>query len=682
MPEASGDIDFVRADLPDLRDKLYEPSLRRLAVARTPEWLLCDPGRQDPALRFCVRDQGDEGSCVAQSLAALVDILRLDETTRSEIAPDAQASARMLFKLAIEQQLAATGSTEFFTLRPGVKAFYHNGVCTAGHWPDEDTSGGFTAVRSKNARETSLGAYYRLRPLLNHYHAAINEAGAVLVAAMIHSGWRAAKVAANDGHIDTRQTVEEGGHAFVIVGYDADGFYVLNSWGPGWGRHRGLPGIAHWSYADWADNILDAWVLRLGVPTPNAFHLSLGEQGFGAAFGGIASGANARRFDVVGHYAHIDDGTHVRTGNYPSSRASVGETVRYLCGGQTTGTPDKGEIPKIKTRQRYRDVLLRIAGGTEDTAAAMNHVAATKQFWKDADVYPYTLVWCSDFISEVTSVLTDLLERTAARVGTTGPAYDRAAEVAVRGIGRAFWRDVKHAARTACREGGDAYDMFRQFVDLHRATEQYRLHLVVEGAGAEIFLSLLDTLDEAATRRLAGTVSTLSLVAPACRVDDYKARGAAFVDAMQETGGNGRAGLYRPDPAFEAQLRVGTYGKSILHLVANAFEDPIEPEVESKEGAHHVPGRSEPYPPLLLGMGRAETVEPDGDGRKSKTVPLGRDLHAERKDRLPVRRAPGGLDVVDIAAPGNRPGPYELLKVIYHPEIRTRIRDRIRAAST
>lgn len=680
MPEAGGSMDFVRADLPDLRDRIYEPSLRRLAVTNVPDWLKCDGADGGPVLRIAVRDQGDEGSCVAQSLAALIDILKLDETERSAIDPDEQASARMLFRLAIDQQLAATGSTDFFTLRPGVKAFYHNGACARRSWPDEDVSGDFTADRSKDARRTSLGAYYRLRPLLNHYHAAINETGAILVAAMTHTGWRAEKVAANGGHIDTRQSMEQGGHAFVVVGYDADGFYVLNSWGPDWGGCRELPGIAHWSYGDWAETILDAWVLRLGVPTPNAFHLSLGEQGFGAAFGGIAArGSSARRFDVVGHYAHLDDGAHVRMGTYPSSRAGVAETVSYLCGGQTTGTPDKGAAPKIATRTRYRDVLLRIAGGTEDTAAAMNHIALTKQFWKDADVYPYSLVWCSDFVSEVSSVLIDLLERTAARVGVSGAAYDRAAEVAVRGIGRAFWRDVKYAARKAGSADGDAYDLFRQFVELHQATDQYRLHLVVEGAGADLLLCLLDTLDPGQTKQLAEAVSTLSLVAPACRLDDYKARGAPFVEAMREAGGDGRAVLYRPDPAFEAQLRVGKYGKSILHLIANAFEERSDagPAGKGQEAAGQG-RRPAANPPLLLGMGRPGADAEDAVQNR-KTVPL--DALSQSTERLPVRRAPGGLDVVDIAAPGGKPGPYELLKVIYHPEIRTRIRDRIRASS-
>ncbi len=53
--------------------------------------------------------------------------------------------------------------------------------------------------------------------------------------------------------------VLEGAHAFAIVGYDAEGFWVMNSWGRGWGAE----GFGHWSYEDWRKHVLDAWVLRL-----------------------------------------------------------------------------------------------------------------------------------------------------------------------------------------------------------------------------------------------------------------------------------------------------------------------------------------------------------------------------------------------------------------------------------
>ena len=54
-----------------------------------------------------------------------------------------------------------------------------------------------------------------------------------------------------------------GGHAFALVGYNADGFIVQNSWGDRWG----LKGFAIVSYEDWVANGRDAWVCVMGAQT-------------------------------------------------------------------------------------------------------------------------------------------------------------------------------------------------------------------------------------------------------------------------------------------------------------------------------------------------------------------------------------------------------------------------------
>jgi len=80
-------------------------------------------------------------------------------------------------------------------------------------------------------------------------------------------------------------------------------------WGQKWGMYKGQPGIAHWSYEDWAENIIDAWVLRLSVPTPDAFGLSIkpvrkttedGQEEF--------SFLRPRRYEINGHFIQLDDG--------------------------------------------------------------------------------------------------------------------------------------------------------------------------------------------------------------------------------------------------------------------------------------------------------------------------------------------------------------------------------------
>ncbi len=42
---------------------------------------------------------------------------------------------------------------------------------------------------------------------------------------------------------------------------------MQNSWGPDWGQD----GSAVWLYEDWLANVMDGWVFRLALPTPQIF---------------------------------------------------------------------------------------------------------------------------------------------------------------------------------------------------------------------------------------------------------------------------------------------------------------------------------------------------------------------------------------------------------------------------
>ena len=61
------------------------------------------------------------------------------------------------------------------------------------------------------------------------------------------------------------------GHAFVIVGYNARGFLIQNSWGAQWGSG----GFALLTYRDWLANGMDCWAVQLGVPTED--HLAISQ---------------------------------------------------------------------------------------------------------------------------------------------------------------------------------------------------------------------------------------------------------------------------------------------------------------------------------------------------------------------------------------------------------------------
>ena len=96
--------------------------------------------------------------------------------------------------------------------------------------------------RWTDARNRPLGAYFRV----NHrdlvaMHSAIAEVGILYATATVHSGWDSVGA---DGLIPWEQR-RTGGHAFAIVAYDEQGFWIQNSWGPDWGR-KGFATLAAW----------------------------------------------------------------------------------------------------------------------------------------------------------------------------------------------------------------------------------------------------------------------------------------------------------------------------------------------------------------------------------------------------------------------------------------------------
>ena len=70
--------------------------------------------------------------------------------------------------------------------------------------------------------------------------------------AQVHTGW---DDVSEDGVIRfDEKSKPEGGHAFLLVGYDENGFWIQNSWGNDWANR----GFARITYTDWQTNGMDA----------------------------------------------------------------------------------------------------------------------------------------------------------------------------------------------------------------------------------------------------------------------------------------------------------------------------------------------------------------------------------------------------------------------------------------
>ena len=384
---------------------------------------------------------------------------------------------------------------------------------------------------------------------------AISEAGAILVSAKVHNGWSLSEVARNQGMISRPDAgPSEGVHALVLVGWDTTGFLVLNSAGPGWGSYKELPGIAHWSYQDWSERVLDGWVLQLGASTPDAFDLYQRPQGL---FGGTLSveeakrtATNIPRSHLLGHYAHLNDARHVETGTFPSSRESVDVTFNLL--------REKNKGPKPEP------LVLWLAGGIEGLESATRTARQRKLYFEKLGSYFYTVFWCQDVIDAARPVLGLLFDLAIKRAGAEEEGTAETMQAVVQGIGRAVWRDLHNAAkRSASSEPrrGDARHLFETALN----GDVGGVHVAADGLGAVLLAALYADAGPGAFP----TLASMSLVAPAITLTAFKTVLAPVMNQLPE----GRSAVILPSADFDGRMVTGPYPHSILHLAANAFEE-------------------------------------------------------------------------------------------------------------
>ncbi len=308
------------ADRPDTRDWFYTPPMTAPRNSVLPGR---DPGR-------IIHNQRSEPACVGFALAALIEMQR--RATDPKAPP---VSARMLYEMALTQDDWIADGPGGTSLRAGIRGFFHSGVCGADVAPFVPGQRGWAITRraARDARNVTAGGYFRLRPKLADFQSAIQELGAVAVSAHIHAGW----VRSDGKRIHSIRHSHEriGSHAFAVIGYDAEGFIVQNSWGPEWGGWGGHDGLAHWSYADWAENLIDAWIVRLAPPAPSGFGLTPAsglamaeDKGLPAA---IAALPRAPRHALLGHVIHAERDGIVEAGRLGLGLGALREAVAELC---------------------------------------------------------------------------------------------------------------------------------------------------------------------------------------------------------------------------------------------------------------------------------------------------------------------------------------------------------------
>lgn len=526
----------VRPDTLDFRDRMFAPTL-----VEVPSVVDLKDYRKTGAP---ILDQGTEGACTGFGLATVVNyLLRM-----RKVVPDKTGvSPWMLYQLARRYDEWRGENYDGSSARGAMKGWHKHGVCTENLWKK---GGSLTPRAADDGAARPLGAYYRV----NHkdlvaMHSAIAEVGILYATSTVHAGWEKVK---KNGIIPMSDDIL-GGHAFAIVAYDKDGFWLQNSWGPAWGKE----GFAHISYDDWLANGTDVWVARLGAPVAVKTAAAVATRHSSATSYTDAFSLN----DLRRHIVSIgNDGCLKTGGTYGTGEDEVHQIFEH-------------HIPHLTAGWKNRRILLYAHGGLVDETSSVQRLADYLPALLRAEVYPVSFIWHSDFWTTLTNILKDAVSRRRpegfldATKDFMLDRLDDALEPIARIPGKMMWDEMKENAllATGSNKGGAriALASLAKLIATDPATE---VHVVGHSAGSIFHAPLVQEL----TGRHGLSIASCTLWAPACTVELFK---QSYLPAIT-AGRIKRFALFTLNDKAEQDDNCGkVYNKSLLYLVSNAFEE-------------------------------------------------------------------------------------------------------------
>jgi hypothetical protein len=568
----------TKKDAIDIRDRLYLPPPVSLQEAYpTNEQIKSLLPRYTRA--GLILDQGEEGACTGFGLASVVNYLRwrkLAQPTKLE-----SVSPRMLYNFARRYDEYAGENYEGSSCRGAIKGWFNHGVCAWSEWPyDPERALSPQYGYAKAAAQNTLGVYCRIdTSMITDLQAAIQTVGAVYVSAVTHDGWNAVPTLkrAPSGH-ETLPLIpfdglaeEQGGHAFVLVGFNAQGFVLQNSWGDEWGAG----GFAILGYEDWLAHAMDAWVVSLGVPGVVAGRSSSALQtGTGLAGSGVDK---SRWWSEATAYEHS-----IVLGN-------DGRIKRYLTEDEQTRTllhqacilPSKWFRERVPAGQKKR-LLIYAHGGLNSEADAINRARAMGRYFVGNDCYPLFLVWKTGLQESIGNIISDWWRGQPAGKGFFEKLLEKAVEKTDRliedTIGRKgakpVWSEMKENASLAfgpSRGGQLLVNALMQLRD--NFGDELEIHLIGHSAGSIILGHLLSGMASRAQARSTTVdelIDSVHLYAPACTVQFANEHYAPHKPLLQRT----HIHLLSDQIELDDNT-VGIYRKSLLYLVSNALESDL-----------------------------------------------------------------------------------------------------------
>lgn len=580
----------ARPDTIDFRDRMFVPTLvevpQEIPLATYLSRYRAATDKPVPIL-----DQGEEGACTGFGLAAVCNFLLGTRKVR----PDRTiVSARMFYDMARRYDEWRGEDYDGSSNRGAMKGWHKHGVCSAQLWPLTKAGETLTAERATDAAQRPLGAYFRVNHKdLVSMHTALAEVGVLYVSSDVHTGWD--DVGA-DGQIKPGGKVN-GGHAFAIVGYDVDGFWMQNSWGPDWGKG----GFAHIAYEDWLDHGYDAWVARLGAPVRVDKAMNVGSR-----IGGIAT-SRLSFPDIRPHVISIGNDGRLRQGG------TYGNTAEDIAAIFKEG------FPRITQGWKKPRILLYAHGGLVPEDNAIQRVENYLQVMLKHEVYPLAFIWKTDFWTTLKNMLQDALRQRrtegaidAAKDFMLDRLDDTLERIARTARGKLIWDEMKENALLATlRTAGGASVVAGHVASLLQVNPKAELHIAGHSAGSIFMAPLVQLLTsvgpidpkpiEQQTPRtwdvrngLGLKIKSCTMWAPACTVDLFK---AGYLAAIKAGTVERYAQFSLTDVAEQDDHCAQVYNKSLLYLVSNA----LEREPRRFLGKHGTP---------ILGMDKFVNLDP------------------------------------------------------------------------
>ena len=570
----------VKPDPVDLRDFLYRPSVS-----------IAPPASIMPQKPRPTMNQGDTQACTGFSLAKAIEYLL--ERGKRHVEP---LSGYMLYSMArrYDEWTDNDESDEGSSLRGALKGWSRHGASASRLWKVV-TMPKATFKRDSDwwldAVTRPLGAYYRLTlDSISDIHIALVEAGVVYASALTHAGWDVLlgdKIQPPPAKpeeipvIPSRPGLENGGHAFAIVGYTEKGFIIQNSWGAEWGRG----GFGVLTYSDWRKNAMDCWVVQLGVVTTeheqvaSAATLRTGTAGRVV----ISSNPNLAAHEISPFV--IDMQNEGKLSDRGQFRTTVDDLKLLL----DYHLPEAAKRWSIKSNGMI-DVAIYAHGGLNGEEYAAEAARAWIPLLYSNGIFPVFLMWETSGLDSLFNMIEDAVKGDEDRIGFVdwwSRFKDRVVDWKndrIEGIARVpggeLWRQMKDNAQdlSSTRVSG-VVQLFRLFQDRRRKLPRIRLHVIGHSAGAIVHSYLT-----ARALALGFEVGSVNFLAPAVRVDVFSEQ---LGPSIQKKGI--RVFLaHLTDAAERADHASRLYGHSLLYMVSRAFEGETDAAILGME-KHVVP---------------------------------------------------------------------------------------------